>query len=114
MNTDYSKEEQYLLAKQRVKKEKGFYAHFFWYVVVNVFLSGVIIFGLMKDNNRSFIEALTNFGTYSTWLFWGIGVFFHWLGVFGFPNTMTKNWEERKIKELMEKEEQRKKDILRK
>ena len=70
-------------------------------------ISGVIVYGLMQSGN-SFMQALSNFGTYSTALFWGIGLFFHWLGVFGFSSLgLGKNWEDRKIKQLMEKEEER-------
>ena len=56
-------------------------------------------------SGESFAEAISNFGVYSTPLFWGIGLFFHWFGVFGTKFLgFGKDWEERKIKELMEKE----------
>jgi hypothetical protein len=114
MERDYSQEERYILAKKHVKKVKGFYAHLFWYVMVNLFISGIVVYGIMSDGKVSFYKAVTNFGTYSTWLFWGIGLFFHWLGVFGFPNFLTKNWEEKKIKEFMEQEQERERKILKK
>lgn len=95
---------KYLRAKKRVEKIKGFYVHLIVYVIVNTFLSGIIIFGLMDEEGDSFREAIENFGVYSTWVFWGIGIFFHWLGVFGF-NAIGKDWEQRKLKELIEKEE---------
>jgi hypothetical protein len=41
---------------------------------------------------------------YSTVFFWGIGLFFHWFGVFGKNLLFSKSWEERKIKEYMDKE----------
>ena len=47
------------------------------------------------------------------WFFWGIGVFFHALGTFGLGNIMSKKWEEKKIEELMEKEEDKKQRISR-
>ncbi|MDY0779229.1 2TM domain-containing protein [Tenacibaculum sp. IB213877] len=114
MERDYTQEERYILAKRHVKKVKGFYAHLFWYLVINIFISAVVIYGIMSNSKSSFIEALTHFGTYSTWIFWGIGLFFHWLGVYGYPHLLTKNWEERKIKELMEQEEERKNRMLKK
>lgn len=107
MENKYIEEQRYIKAKKRVKDIKGFYAHFAVYIFVNLFLSGIIIVGLMSDNGDSFSDAITHFGTYSTWLFWGIGIFFHWLGVFGFGNVISKDWEERKIRELMEKEERK-------
>lgn len=105
MNQNFLQEQNYIKAQKRVKEIKGFYIHLIVYIVVNIMISGVIVYGLMKSGD-SFGEALTNFGTYSTVLFWGIGMFFHWLGVFGFKSLgLGKDWEERKIKELMDKDE---------
>lgn len=106
MEDNFLKEQSYIRAKKRVKAIKGFYTHLIIFIVVNIFLSGIIIYGLLKSGD-SFSEAFSNFGVYSTWIFWGIGIFFHWLGVFGFNSIgLGKNWEERKIKEIMEKENQ--------
>lgn len=107
MDSKYIEEQRYLKAKKRVKDIKGFYGHFVTYILVNIFLSTAIILGLMEDNDHTFMEAIRNFGVYSTWIFWGIGVFFHWLGVFGFKNITSKSWEKRKIEELMEKEKRK-------
>ena len=95
---------KYLRAKKKVEKIKGFYVHFSVYVVVNIFISGIIIYGLTHDGD-SYGEAFSNFGVYSTWVFWGIGVFFHWLGVFGFNSFFGSNWEEKKLKEFMDRED---------
>lgn len=108
MQRDFTQEQSYIRAKKRVKAIKGFYVHFIVYVLVNIFISGVIIFGLMQSGD-SFVETFSNFGVYSTWVFWGIGMFFHWLGVFGFKSIgFGSDWEEKKIKELMEKEDKKK------
>ena len=96
---------KYIRAKKRVEKIKGFYIHFGVYIVVNLMLSGVIIYGITSDDGNTFNEAFSNFGVYSTWIFWGIGVFFHWLGVFGFNSLFGKNWEENKLKEIMDKDD---------
>ncbi|WP_288955858.1 2TM domain-containing protein [uncultured Polaribacter sp.] len=107
MQQDFRNEQNYIRAKKRVKDIKGFYVHLSVYIIVNIFISGVIIFGLIKSGD-SFSETFSNFGVYSTWVFWGIGMFFHWLGVFGFKSIgFGRDWEERKIKEMMEKEEQK-------
>lgn len=113
MENKYIEEQRYLKAKKRVKDIKGFYGHLMAYILVNLFLSAIIIVGLTSDGD-SLGEALTNFGVYSVWVFWGIGMFFHWLGVFGVGNVVSKNWEERKIKELMEKERKREQKLLKK
>jgi hypothetical protein len=114
MKQDYTKEQQYLKAKKRVDDIKGFYTHLAVYIVINIFISGIIIYGLSHDEGFDFPEAVTHFGVYSTWLFWGIGLFFHWLGVFGFKNFFGKKWEEKKIKELMDEETERSNKLLRK
>lgn len=111
MEQDYIKEQQYLKAKKRVKDIKGFYSHLSVYIVINIFISGVIIFGMTRGNN-DFDDVITSFQVYSTWLFWGIGVFFHWLGVFGFKSLIGTGWEERKIKELMEEEDRKSTNVL--
>ena len=108
---EYLKEQQYLSAKKRVKEIKGFYSHLLIYVLINIFISGIIIFGLTY-NNISLSESFKNFGIYSTWLFWGIGIFFHWISVFGFKNLFGSAWEEKKIKELMRKDYERNSKIL--
>ena len=114
MNKEYLKEQQYLKAKKRVKKIKGFYSHLFIYILINIFISGIIIYGLTYDGNDSLLETFTNFGVYSTWFFWGIGVFFHWLSVFGFRNLLGSSWEENKIRDLMKQEDERSANILNK
>ncbi|MAD98354.1 MAG: hypothetical protein CMB99_13605 [Flavobacteriaceae bacterium] len=105
MEKEYFESQKYLRAKKRIKEIKGFYSHLVSYVVINLFLSGIIIFGLTNDDGYGFFEALSNFGVYSVWVFWGIGIFFHWLGVFGFRSiAFGKDWEEKKIKEYMDRE----------
>ena len=108
MERNFKQEQSYIRAKKRVKDIKGFYVHLSVYIIINIFISGVIIYGLMTSGD-SFSEAFSNFGVYSTWVFWGIGMFFHWLGVFGFKSIgFGRDWEERKIREMMEKDDKQK------
>ena len=104
---NYIEEHKYLLAKKRVEKIKGFYVHLIVYVLVNIFVSSVVVYGLTTDNRMNFTDAVTHIGVYVTWFSWGIGIFFHWLGVFGFPSFLSGDWEERKIKELMDEDDKR-------
>lgn len=97
--SDFRREEAYLRAKKRVEAMIGFYWHFAVYIVVNIFL--ILLIGLNSDHGFS------GFGPYATAFFWGIGLLFHFLGVFGFNFLFGKNWERRKIKEFMEKERQK-------
>ncbi len=95
-NTDYTQEEKYLRAQKKVKKMQGFYIHLAVYLVFNLLFA---ILSGTKDGWKGFIEPLMTTG-----LFWGIGLFFHWYGVFGMDLFLGKNWEEKKIKELMDKD----------
>lgn len=109
MERNFTQEQSYIRAKKRVKDIKGFYVHLSVYIVVNIFISGIIIYGLLSSGD-TFSETISNFGVYSTWFFWGIGMFFHWLGVFGFKSIgFGKDWEERKIKEMMDKDDEMRK-----
>ncbi len=96
--SDFRKEEAYLRAKKKVDALVGFYWHLASYVIVNLFL--IILIGVNSNN------GFTQFGTYATALFWGIGLVFHFLGVFGPNFFFGNNWEKRKIEEFMNKEEQ--------
>lgn len=92
----FLKEEAYLKAKEKVKKIKGFYSHLTVYILVNIFL--IILF------NRNFNDNFWSFGTFSTAFFWGIGLAFHALGVFGPDLIFGKSWENRMMKKYMDKE----------
>jgi hypothetical protein len=90
---------QYEEAIKRVKKIKGFYTHLAVYVLVNGFL-------ILKHCFKSNFEILLEPHTYSLCFYWGIGLLAHWFSVFGRNMIFGNNWEEKKIKELMEKEKE--------
>ncbi|MEP1489340.1 MAG: 2TM domain-containing protein [Algibacter sp.] len=92
----YHNESAYIRAQKRLKEIKGFYWHAFWYVVVNVFIVVMIISN--SDGN------IWHFGTFSTPLFWGIGLAFHATMLFGRNLFFSKSWENKKIQEFMEKD----------
>ena len=91
----YNQQEQYKQAKKEVKKIKSFYIHFAVYLVLNTYMA---IHSFIFDGFDGLRNSLIGFG-----LFWGIGVFFHWYGVFGKNFIFNKHWEKKKIKELMDK-----------
>jgi 2TM domain-containing protein len=97
---NFNKEEAYLRAKKKLDKLKGFYWHLASYIVVNVFLIIMIAINLDYD------ESIWQFGTFATAIFWGIGLAFHAMGVFGPDLLFGKGWEERKINEYMDKDKQ--------
>ena len=84
-------DEKYEKAKKRVEEIKGFYSHLIVYVVVNIVL---FIINLVSSPGVWWF--------YWPLLGWGIGVFFHAMGVFVFSRFPGKKWEDRKIKEVME------------
>lgn len=79
--------------KKQVKEMKIFYTHLMAYVLVMVILMTI------------------NLITYPFYLWflwpvlgWGIPIAFHGLAVFNMTPFLGRDWEERKIEELMEKE----------
>jgi len=96
----YREEDSYIRAKKKLEKIVGFYWHLASYVIVNAFLIITIATHLDAD------ESIWKFGTFATAFFWGIGLSFHFIGVFGTSLFFGKNWEERKIKEFMDKDKQ--------
>jgi len=90
-------------AKKKVEELKGFYIHLTVYVLVNIMISTVIIVAQVNDG-ESIAAAIFNFGTFSTWLFWGIGVFFHAIKVFQYNPFFNNKWEEKQIQKFMEQD----------
>lgn len=89
-------------ARKRVKSISGFYKHLAVYILVNLFLIATKYFNL--DAGEEFLT----FGTFSTAFFWGIGLAFHALSVFGTNVFLGNDWEEKKIREFMERDKQNK------
>ena len=56
------------------------------------------------NEGESFVEAFFEFETFGLWFVWGIGLAFHAFGAFGKDLILGKNWEERKIREYMDKD----------
>lgn len=77
-------------AKQRLAEEKGFFSHLTMYLLINGFLA--IMNTLDGGHGWWYYPAIG----------WGIGLFFHWLRVFGPSWFPGKRWEERRMKQLLE------------
>ena len=97
MEIQNNEQEKYFFAKKRVDEIKGFYGNLISYIIFNGFF---LILNLITSPNE-------------LWFFWpligwGIGVVFHGMKVFNYYPFLGKNWEERKINELTEKENQSK------
>lgn len=89
---------QYERAKKRVRSISGFYKHLAAYVIINAFL--ITLSYVRLDPGENF----WSFGTFSTAFFWGIGLAFHVFSVFYNNVFFGKEWEDRKIKEYMDKD----------
>ena len=98
MEDRYTEEERYFKAKKRVEELKGFYGNLIAYIVVNI---GLMVINLVTS--PQYLWFLWSLG------WWGVGLLFHGFKVFDYMPFFSKDWEERKIKEFIEKEEQTKK-----
>ncbi len=105
LNNSFSanlEEIRYQEAARKVKRIKGFYTHTLVYVMVNIMIIIINIQNLGEG------ESYFQFQNFFTAFFWGIGLVAHGLSVFLPGMILGNNWEERKIKELMEKEKNNK------
>jgi hypothetical protein len=86
-------ETSYYKAQKKVEEIKGFYGNLASYVLV---ITGLAILNILTSPEH--------------WWFlypaigWGIGVVVHGVSVFNYLPFLGSDWEERKIRELMEKE----------
>jgi len=81
---------KYNKAKRRVLSIKIFYIHLSIYIIVN--------FGLFVIN---ILTASDKLWFYWPIIGWGMGLLIHGALVFGITGVFVKEWEEKKIKELM-------------
>ena len=93
-NNEY---EKYQRAQKQVQEIKGFYGHLLTYVLILIF----------------FLVINLKYTPKYLWFFWpmlgwGIGLLFHGLKAFNYTPFLGKGWEQRKIKEFMDREKQNK------
>lgn len=96
INITPEEEKLYKEAKRKVRRIKRFYSNVASYFAVGIFLT--------------FVNWYTNpdhWWVKWVWIGWGIGIFFHALGLYKRNLLFSADWEERKIKEEMEKMKRR-------
>lgn len=99
MNEDY----EYRRARKKVKAKKGFFYHLASYAIVIGFL---------------FCLNLVTSPFDMWWIFpamgWGVGLAFHYLGVFGFPflNIGSEEWEEKEMEKELRKTRRHRQNLL--
>ncbi|EJL76218.1 2TM domain-containing protein [Chryseobacterium populi] len=89
---------RYKEAKRKVKKLKNFYVFTFIYFAVNLF----ILFMNYRELKPG--ESIWRFQYFALPFFWGIGLVGYGMSVFLPGFAFGNKWEEKKIKELMDKE----------
>lgn len=99
IQTNNDQQLQYEIAATKVKKIARFYRHLGIYCIVNLFIVYVNIQNL--NDGESYFQ-LKNF---TTAFFWGIGLTAHGLGIFASDLFFGAEWEKRKIKQIMQKEQ---------
>lgn len=87
-------QEKYEAAKKQVKLKKGFYRHLASYIIIGIFF---FVMNMTTDPNELWFQF--------PMMAWGIGLAFHYLGVFGFPfiGALDSTWEAKEIERELEK-----------
>lgn len=88
-----SEEKKYDRAKKKVEKMKNFYANLVSYIGVNTFL--IFLNYYTGWAHKWFVYPLIG---------WGVGLLFHYFEAFEYYPFLGRNWEEKKIKELMDED----------
>ena len=102
---DHHKGDSRLRAKQKVDRLRGFYTHIAAYIFVSITL---LVVWIIRDQiqNDSFSAVMNDYVLMFIWIGWGIGLLVHIVAIFVLPLLLGKNWKERKIRKIMEEEEQ--------
>jgi hypothetical protein len=90
---NFIEEKRYMRAKQRVEKIKGFYVHF------GIYLIFIPIFIFLNFQSTSFPWAAFPI------VGWGMGVAGHAMDVFNYNPFLGRDWERRKMKEFMDRDD---------
>ncbi len=94
METKYEEAERYCQAQKRVKEIREFYEHLTGFLICNPIVMVVNL--MISPGYLWFLWCV--FG-------WGFAIVMHGLKVFRVSPVFNKDWEERKIREILEKEE---------
>lgn len=89
-------QERYDRAKQRVNLVRGFYGHAIVFILVNI---GLAAYNVATSPDRLWFIY--------TFVGWGIGLIAHGAYVMGSGRFLGAAWQERKIREEMEREQRR-------
>lgn len=85
---------KYRAAKARVNAIRGFYLHALTFIIINFLL---LVINIIQDPHNLWFYWVT--------LFWGVGLCLHAFSVYGTPEFLGREWEEKKIKEILDSEQ---------
>jgi 2TM domain len=85
-------QDAYRRARRRVREIRGFYVHVAVFVAVNILLHLI-----------NFVATPKVYWAFWPLVGWGIGLLAHGLAAYRWMPFLGKDWEERKIRELMDK-----------
>jgi hypothetical protein len=100
-------EKSYMRARKKVERLKGFYIHLAWYVGVNLLLIGLRLYVIATQQTApgdAHFQNWLDWNIFLTPVLWGIAVGIHALIVFKSSWNPLATWEERKIREYMERD----------
>ena len=89
-------EKLYKQAKKKVARLRSFYSNVLSYFAIGTFLT-FICWWTQRDDEE------IHWWVIWVWIGWGIGIFFHGLGLYRKNILFSDDWEDRKIKEEMDK-----------
>jgi hypothetical protein len=98
------KQSKYDRARKQVKDIKGWYNHLTVYIIVNILLQ---LFYSGAFGVEQFTLHIPFWARFTTPFFWGLSLLGHGIYVFRgrFIKNLFKSWEEKKIKEILEDDE---------
>lgn len=96
MHNTPEEEKLYKDARKRVKRKKSYYSALISYFAVGTFLT-FLNWYTQRD------EETIHWWVIWVWFGWGIGMFFYTISFFKNGIVFGQDWEDRKIKEEMEK-----------
>ncbi|MBX7151477.1 2TM domain-containing protein [bacterium] len=85
-------QEKFQQAQRRVSELKNFYGHLITYLLINILM---VVYNMITSPNYWWFYWVT-FG-------WGFGILSHAARVFLIGGRLGREWEEKKIREYMEK-----------
>ncbi|TVZ27611.1 hypothetical protein JM83_2661 [Gillisia sp. Hel_I_86] len=88
----WDKNNTYLRAKDKVKKLRGFYGNLTSYCIV---IPALAVFNWLTKSDFPWVIFPA--------IGWGIGLLFHAMDVFGYNPILGRDWEDKKIKEYMKR-----------